>query len=86
MVLGKDRFLCYCCSCYGTPQTFLIIPLDQSGETKEITLDDRWHYLALIRANAGQLWQPDEAIVTMLVEDAESGETAIVRFNPKSCC
>jgi dipeptidyl aminopeptidase/acylaminoacyl peptidase len=64
----------------ATPQAIFIIPLKKDGQVKEIILEDRWRYIETVQANPGQIWQPEEGTVTMLLDEVRTGEAAIVRF------
>lgn len=62
------------------PQTLFIIPLDSKEKIKEIQLEN-WLYIDVLKANPSQIWQPQESTLTTLLQDIESGERAIIRFN-----
>jgi dipeptidyl aminopeptidase/acylaminoacyl peptidase len=63
------------------PESLLIIPLDQKQTIKEIKLQGKWHYISVLKADDCQIWQPEKSSLTTLLEDCDSGETVIIKFN-----
>ena len=62
------------------PQEFAIVPLD-GGTVTRITLDDRWVYHGIVKADARTVWQPEDESITVILTERSTGDKLVVRYD-----
>lgn len=66
------------------PRGIAIVPLDGGAAARSALDDARWTYRGIVKTDERTVWQPDGASVTLLLEERSTGETGVVRFDPRT--
>jgi dipeptidyl aminopeptidase/acylaminoacyl peptidase len=66
------------------PRGIAVVPLDGSAPARFAIDDGRWVYRQIVKADDRTVWQPDGASITLVLDERATGETAVVRFDPRT--
>jgi dipeptidyl aminopeptidase/acylaminoacyl peptidase len=65
------------------PTGLAFVPL-VGGRSTQISIEDRWQYQGIVKADARTVWQPEGSSATLLLQEQATGELAIVRYGFRS--
>lgn len=65
------------------PRGLAVVPLDGGAPTR-ISIDTRWSFEDLIKAEPRTVWQPDGSSITTILTEVATGERAAVRFSTRN--
>lgn len=61
-------------------RTIIVAPLD-GGPVTRVSIDERWQFKAVLKANDTTVWQPDGRSLTVQVREEASGRYALLRVD-----